>query len=151
MVALDNRGREKGSPKVGGATVGSVKTHTVAVKEAVLKIFHEVNENGDYLREIAASDRKLFLSLLARLIPTEVAVEQKLTVDIGRAMREATERVDRMTVEQLAHTPAPVIDVSPEPAAPARKPQPPLMDTRVLPAEDQVVVSEADRWPGYDT
>ena len=150
MVALDNRGRDKGSPKVGGATVGSVKTQSVAVKDAVLKIFHEVNSDGSYLREIAADDRKLFLSLLARLIPTEVAIEQKVTFDIGSAMREATARVDRMTAEQIENTPTPIVDVTPEPPTPAAKPQPPLTDPRVLPAEDQVAVADPDRWPGYE-
>ncbi len=150
MVALDNRGRDKGSPKTGGATKGSVRTHTIAVKDAVLRVFNEVNSDDSYLREIAASDRKLFLSLLARLIPTEVAVEQKVTFDIGSAMREATARVDRMSAAPIEHAPAPVIDVSPEPPAPAAKPQPPLTNPRVLPAEDQVAVADPDRWPGYE-
>jgi hypothetical protein len=95
---MENRGKPKGSPKTGGAVTGSVKVQTMAVKEAVLTIFNELNESGEYLRSIAQEDRKLFLSLLSRLIPNthDVSVDHKITVNLGRAMAEADQRLAAM-------------------------------------------------------
>jgi len=142
---LDNRGRAKGSPKVGGAKKGSVKTHTIAVKEAVMRVFNEVNENDDYLHEIAVEDRKLFLSLLARLIPTQLDIEQKVTFDLGAAMVQADAHVGLLSADAT-----PVIDVTP-----VTHHYPELLAPRLPPSGPDTVVVEAtpepepDPWPGY--
>jgi len=98
---MDNRGRAKGSPKVGGQLKGAVQTHTYAVKEAVLRVFEAVNEDDTYLENLAREDKKLFLSLLARLIPTEqnIQVDKTVRLDLGAAMREADERVKAIHLE----------------------------------------------------
>ncbi len=147
-----SQGRNPGHPKTGGSITGSVKTHTIAVKEAVLKIFNEVNSDGNYLREIAADDRKLFLSLLARLIPTEVAIEQKISFDLGAEMAAAHLRLNATASGQ------PVIDVTPTAPEPVTAPRPrqPLINPRTLPAADQTAatpapspVPVAEHWDGY--
>jgi hypothetical protein len=102
-------GKPKGLPTSGGARVGSIKTHTKQVKAAVLRVFEEVNQGDQYLRALALDDQRLFLSLLARLIPQEVAatVDVRHSVDLGAAMAEAQQRVDSM------HDPTPIIEHNP--------------------------------------
>ena len=93
-------GRPRGQPKTGGLQKGGVKLRTAAVKLAVLTVFEKVNESDEYLTDIAENDPKLFLSLLARLIPTEsnatVDLTQHHVIDLGAAMREANEHLARM-------------------------------------------------------
>ena len=141
--------RIKGSTKTGGAVVGSVQTQTADVKRAILKVFNAVNQDDAYLNDLADTDRKLFLSLVARILPTEVAVEQTVKFDLANAMQIAANNSQRMAAEQIANSPAPVIDMTPELVTPDTKPQPPLIDERVLPQEAQAAVTD-DRWPGYD-
>jgi hypothetical protein len=95
---METRGRKPGTPKTGGAVKGSIKTHTHAVREAVLRVFEEVNRDDTYLRQLAVDDQKLFLSLLARLIPQahEVEIDQRVTIDLGSAMADADQRVAAM-------------------------------------------------------
>jgi hypothetical protein len=115
VTSLETRGRKPGQPKVGGATNGSIHVHSNEVKAAVLKIFAEVNEDDKFLREIAAENPKLFLSLLVKLIPSEVAIDHKVTAfDMGSMMAEATERLARMTAEPLAQQSEPVV-INPQP------------------------------------
>ncbi len=144
---LETRGRPKGSPKVGGAQKGSIHVQTNAVREAVLRVFEEVNENDDYLKALALDDQKLFLSLLARLIPSEAVIDHKVpTLDLGSMMAVATERLARMTAEPLAQQPEPVvINAQPEPVTPA-KPQAELLDERLLPTAS----GERETFPGYE-
>jgi hypothetical protein len=70
-VSINPEGRPPCGRKTGGRVKGSVQVQTKAVKEAVLRVFHRLNEADDYLTDIAESDRRLFLSLLAKLIPAE--------------------------------------------------------------------------------
>lgn len=91
-------GRPKGLKKTGGATRGSIKTHTNEVKQAVLRVFNELNEGDEYLRRLAVEDQRLFLSLLARLMPTAVDVEIKHQIDLGAAMSEANARLEEQTI-----------------------------------------------------
>ncbi|CAN0550479.1 unnamed protein product, partial [Laminaria digitata] len=89
-VSINPEGRPPGSPKTGGRVQGSVQVQTKAVKEAVLRVFHRLNEADDYLTDIAESDRRLFLSLLAKLIPAEQNITADITtthkIDLGAAM-----------------------------------------------------------------
>ena len=148
-MSLENRGRKPGQPKVGGAVKGSIKTHTNAVKEAVLRVFEEVNRDDEYLKALAVEDQRLFLSLLARLIPTEVSVDQTVTLDLMAAMKAAEKRVTTMNADLIAQDPTPVIDVTPEPVM--AKPRPELLDPRLLPTKPSKSPAEPDpSWPGYE-
>lgn len=98
--------RPKGYPKTGGAKKGSVKMHTRAVKDAIRNVFYDELGGEAYLKEIAKKDHALFCSLLAKLIPQEVAAEINVNhraIDMGAAMREADARVkaaeERMMID----------------------------------------------------
>ena len=112
-------GRPKGHPKSGGRKPGSITVQSSRVKEAILTLFEELNdENGDaYLREVAASDPKLFLGLVAKILPS--SVEQKIEVehklDLGKAMREAEARVANYRPTVIDHTPSHTFSALPEP------------------------------------
>jgi hypothetical protein len=88
-------GRPPGTPKTGGVKKGGIKTHTVQVKAAILRVFNELNEGDSYLRQVGKTDPKLFLSLVARLLPAESNIElnQNVRLDIGRAMQDAESRL----------------------------------------------------------
>ena len=103
-------GRPPGQAKSGGQRKGGIKVQTVAVKEAVLRVFHDLNTGDAYLRDVAETDKKLFLSLVARMIPvaSEVTLDQRVTVNIGSAMRDAQARL-----ESLGEAVSPVIDHAP--------------------------------------
>ena len=88
-------GRPKGQPKSGGAQKGSVHLHSRAVKDAVYAVFHELG-GRNYLKKVAQENPPLFLSLLAKLLPTEIRAELDVNVrqiDLGSAMREADARL----------------------------------------------------------
>jgi hypothetical protein len=106
-------GRPPGTQKTGGQKKGGIKTQTVAVKEAVLRVFHDLNKGDAYLRDIAENDPKLFMSLLARLIPSEtnatVELNQTHVIDLGAAMRQANERLARTVIEHRPAVPMPVL------------------------------------------
>ena len=92
-------GRPPGYPKTGGAKKGSVKTQTKAVKDAIRNVFFDDLGGEEYLRGIAKNDPSLFVSLLARLIPQEVRAEidvRHSAIDLGKAMAEASERLEAM-------------------------------------------------------
>ena len=103
-------GSPPGQAKSGGQRKGGIKVQTVAVKEAVLRVFHDLNTGDAYLRDVAETDKKLFLSLVARMIPvaSEVTLDQRVTVNIGSAMRDAQARL-----ESLGEAVSPVIDHAP--------------------------------------
>lgn len=76
----------------------------------MLRVFEDVNASDQYLRGIAETDPKLFLSLVARLIPvaSEVMLDQRVTVNIGSAMIDAQARL-----ESFGKAVSPVIDHAP--------------------------------------
>ena len=106
---VENRGRKPNSPKVGGSVKNSVHTQTYAVKESILRVFNALNESDDYLESLAKEDRKLFVSLLARMVPTEQAltIDHTVKLDLGAAMREAEARVVNYDPEKIDHSPVP--------------------------------------------
>ena len=97
-------GRPKGQPKSGGAQKGSVHLHSQAVKNAVYEVFHGLGGKR-YLKKIAEENPPLFLSLLAKLLPTEVRAELDVNthqIDLGALMAAADARLSQMqTVEAL--------------------------------------------------
>ena len=106
-------GRPKGQKKSGGAQKGSVHLHSQAVKNAVYEVFHGLG-GKKYLKKIAEENPALFLSLLAKLLPTEVRAELDVNVrrfDLGEAMALAEAR-SMQTVEALP----PIIENTPAPA-----------------------------------
>ena len=97
-------GRPKGQPKSGGAKKGSVHLHSRALKDAVYAVFHEMG-GRNYLKKVAKENPPLFLSLLAKLLPTEIKAELDVSthqLDLGAAMASADARLLEMqTVEAL--------------------------------------------------
>ena len=106
-------GRPPGYPKTGGAKKGSVKTHTRAVKDAIRNVFYDQLGGEKYLKKIAEKDPALFCSLLAKVIPQEIAAEVNVNhrgISLGDAMIEAEGRIE-------AYHRSKIIDVTPmEPA-----------------------------------
>ena len=105
-------GRPKRLPKTGGVKKGGIKIQTAEVKAAILRLFNELNERDAYLRKVAESDPKLFLSLVARLLPAESSIElnQTVRVDISAAMREAESRLSAaQLIEHDSVEPAPLL------------------------------------------
>lgn len=106
---MSNAGRPTGYPKTGGAKKGSVKTQTRAVKDAIRNVFYDELGGEKYLKKIAAKEPALFCSLLAKLIPQEIAAEINVNhhgLNLGLAMREAEARLQANEVQ--------IIDMSPE-------------------------------------
>jgi hypothetical protein len=136
-VSINPEGRPPCGRKTGGRVKGSVQVQTKAVKEAVLRVFHRLNEADDYLTDIAESDRRLFLSLLAKLIPAEQNITAEVTtthrIDLGAAMQEATARlaaaaapltIDHAPAAPAPATPAPPAQAEPLPYGPVRGAEP---------------------------
>lgn len=67
--------RKKGSVKTGGRLPGSQNKFTLSVKETVLKVFQELQEDQEHpasLKKFAIKNPVEFYKISARLIPTEV-------------------------------------------------------------------------------
>jgi hypothetical protein len=98
-------GKPKGLKKTGGATRGSVKTETLAVKEAVLKVFNEVNKDGEYLHRLSDENPSLFVSLVARMIPTishsDINVSES-KVDLTAAFTAAEQRIATLDAQRAS-------------------------------------------------
>lgn len=137
---VDNRGRPKGQKKTGGRKSDSIIVHSNEVKAAVLRVFNEVNASDDYLRDVAENDKRLFLSLLARMIPQESAVQMNVapSVSLGDAMREAQARLDQYQRDLPVVEHVPVATVPS--AAPAQHDDRVPSDVRPIPK---------NQWPGY--
>ena len=97
------RGREAGTPKTGGATKGAIIKRTLGVKDAILRVFEEANIDDEYLKNLANSEKKLFLGLLARIIPQsqELQVDQTVNVNLGAAMAESAARLEQEYVQTM--------------------------------------------------
>ena len=102
-------GRPRGQTKSGGAQKGSVHLHSRAVKDAVYAVFHEMG-GRKYLKKVAKENPPLFLSLLAKLLPTEIRAELDINahkIDLGALIAEADARLSQMRkVEALPPAPA---------------------------------------------
>ncbi|MAH83536.1 MAG: hypothetical protein CBB68_04135 [Rhodospirillaceae bacterium TMED8] len=102
-------GRPKGYEKTGGIQKGGRKYQTAAVKDAIVRVFHEVNKGDDrYLHSLAINEKKLFLDLVKRCVPQEMEIqtETKVTVDLGAAMAEAERRLADNYPKQIDATPS---------------------------------------------
>ncbi|MDC0148878.1 hypothetical protein OAI11_00810 [Rhodospirillales bacterium] len=133
----ETRGRAPRSRKVEGSgkKKGSIVTQTNEVKEAVLRVFNDLNAADEYLQEIAKSDTRLFLSLLAKLIPqsTEVSIDHRVTVDMGAAIREAEARI-AAAPKIIEHDPTPTLT-------------PDTVELSRVPSD--VSPTPKNEWPGY--
>ena len=110
-------GRPKGQPKSGGAQKSSVHLHSRAVKDAVYAVFHDKG-GPKYLKKIAKENPPLFLSLLAKLLPTEIRAELDVNTrhfDLGAAMRQAEENRTRFNEGQKFEALPPIIENTPAP------------------------------------
>ena len=139
ISSIETRGRPAGSKKVKGSgkKKGSLVTQTNEVKEAVLRVFNDLNAADEYLEEIAKSDPRLFLSLVAKLIPqsTEVSIDHRVSVDMGAAIREAEARI-AAAPKIIEHSPTPTLTPEPDTVELSRVPS----DVKPTPKNE---------WPGY--
>ena len=103
---------------------GSQNKMTVDIKRAVEYAFNKVNHDNQWLIKMASSDdpaeKKLFVALVTKCIPSAVAVSVSHTIDLSEAMIEADKNIKRLEAEykdrELAlgcKTETPIIDASP--------------------------------------
>jgi hypothetical protein len=95
-------------------TKGAKNKMTIAIKDAVQRCFETVNIDNAYLLDLAVNEKTLFVSLISKCIPNQVALDIKVQLDLGQAMIENQANLDRMKVI------APVIEneVGTEPDSP---------------------------------
>ncbi len=74
--------------KTGGRKRGTPNKTTVAVKDAILQAFDSVG-GEQYLVQVAENDPKTFCTLLARVLPSEIAVN--VTSDLESKLEAALE------------------------------------------------------------
>lgn len=77
--------RPKGQPKLGGRRKGTPNKLTATVKEAIEIAFHEVG-GVSYLVEMAREEPKAFLTLLAKVIPQQLATVSAAPEDVTKAL-----------------------------------------------------------------
>jgi hypothetical protein len=77
--------RPKGLPKTGGRKAGTPNKVTRSLKEDILEAFLKVG-GADYLVGKARENPTAFMSLLGRVLPTELSGEQRQDI-IVRIMR----------------------------------------------------------------
>jgi hypothetical protein len=69
---------QKGHVKLGGRKKGTPNKNPSRIREAILKAFDEVG-GVEWLRQLSKSDPKTFVTLLAKVVPTE----SKISTDDG--------------------------------------------------------------------
>jgi hypothetical protein len=85
--------KPKGSPKTGGRQKGTPNRITRTVKEAIEAAFDELG-GVDYLVRTAERHPTAFLSLLGRVLPTEVS--GGVNVDLIEAIRRGRARAGKV-------------------------------------------------------
>lgn len=66
--------KAKGTPKTGGRQKGTPNKTTKALKDSIMEAFFAVG-GAKYLKKVAKDDPKAFISLLGRVVPTEIKGE----------------------------------------------------------------------------
>ena len=79
-------------------TKGSKNKMTIAIKDAVQRCFEQVNINNAYLLDLAENEKPLFVSLISKCIPNQVALDVQISLDLGAAMLQSQANIDRMQV-----------------------------------------------------
>ncbi|OUR75983.1 hypothetical protein A9Q83_16610 [Alphaproteobacteria bacterium 46_93_T64] len=69
-------GRPKGQPKTGGRKKGSLNRINGNIKKEIQDAFFEAG-GKDYLLTLSKTDPRAFLSLVGKVIPTEIKAEIK--------------------------------------------------------------------------
>lgn len=73
-------GFEKGKPKTGGRKKGTVNKFTKTVKETVLSVFNQLQEEPESnLFDWAKKEPTEFYKIASKLIPTEVNAQVEVT------------------------------------------------------------------------
>ena len=88
----DDRGRKKGSPKVGGRSKGSRNVLSTDVKRELLIAFEELG-GKEFLVRLANDQPGVFANLIGKLIPQEQTVSVTHNINLGAAMTEAEARL----------------------------------------------------------
>ena len=79
-------------------TKGAKNKMTIAIKDAVQRCFEQVNINNAYLLDLAENEKPLFVSLISKCIPNQVALDVQISLDLGAAMIENQLNLDRLQV-----------------------------------------------------
>ncbi len=75
ITKIEKNTGKKRPPRAGmGRPPGSPNKTTASLKAAILEAFDEIG-GAEWLKDLAESDPKAFVSLLARLIPSEVSAD----------------------------------------------------------------------------
>ncbi len=87
-------GRPKGAPKTGGRKAGTPNKLNATVKQAIEAAFDKVG-GADYLARMAEDQPAAFMTLLGKVIPTQV--EAKVDMQPGYIFRVETVGADGQT------------------------------------------------------
>ena len=79
-------------------TKGAKNKMTIAIKDAVQRCFEQVNINNAYLLDLAENEKPLFVSLISKCIPNQVALDVQISLDLGAAMIKNQLNLDRLRV-----------------------------------------------------
>ncbi len=72
---------KKGKPKTGGRPPGGQNKFTATVKETVLAVFNEIQQDPEVcLSQFAKDYPKDFYAIAAKLIPTELTAKVEATI-----------------------------------------------------------------------
>ena len=88
-----------------GRKPGSKNKLNKSIKDAVEHSFHKLPGGASaYLLQLAIDEPKTYAGLLAKLIPSQVNLDQSISIDLGTALIDANKRLAMQ----------PVHDVTPE-------------------------------------
>ena len=89
----------------GGRKKGQKNKLTKNIKEAVESAFIRVGGVA-YLETVARDDPRTFCALIAKIIPATVALDITHKIDLGLAMRESQQNLERLNQKIIDVTPA---------------------------------------------
>ena len=94
MAGPGRPGPAKGSPRQGGRQKGTPNKLTADVKQAIESAFKKVG-GADYLARQAEENPTAFMTLLGKVLPTQVTGEGGGPVEIATTLRQARESRER--------------------------------------------------------
>ena len=86
-------------------TKGAKNKMTIAIKDAVQRCFEQVNINNAYLLDLAENEKPLFVSLISKCIPNQVALDVQISLDLGSAMLENERNLQRLNSVTIDNEP----------------------------------------------
>ena len=99
-------------------THGSLNRTTKQINDVIKSHFARTNKDGTYLDDLARDDKNLYIALVLKVMPQQVAVDVKHHVDLASAMLQAEQRRHDLALT-IDHQPsAPTSIVHHEPVVP---------------------------------